>query len=165
MINRTRIGTQVYEIANQYGVPQTMVYEIISCYLRYCKDLLIYGNQIDFYGLVSIVPNVRVSKYATTLAYECEKVASALSLPSYTVYVVVDTYIQDAIEKVKSGIIVEIRGIVTIKPLFDLDGNIISVRSSVSQTLKLCLDSNTPVTGFRVHTCKYLRDQIKGVAQ
>lgn len=163
MIDRTRIGIQVYEIAKQYDVPQTTVYEIISCYLRYCKDLLVFGNQIDFYGLVSVVPDVKVSKFATTLAYECEKVAVALALPSFTVYTVIDTYIQDMIEKVKSGIVVEIRGIVTIKPVLDIDGNIISVHSSISQSLKLSLDGRTPVTGFRVHTYKHLRNQMKGV--
>lgn len=161
-MNRIRLGKQVIRIADQYGISRASVYSIIECYLRYCKDLLVQGNRVDFYGLVSIVPDYEVSKMATTLAYECEKVAKVLCLPSHTAYVILNAYIEDAIDAVKSGTIVEIRGIVTIKPILDMNGIVVTVHSSISQMLKGLLDENSFVTSFRVHTYKHLRKSIKG---
>lgn len=160
MTNRTRIGIQVWNIANQYNITQTTVHEIIDSYLSYCKEQLLSGFRVDFFGLVSIVPDVELSRYDYTLAYECEKVANMLKLPQYTVFVVIDAYITDAINSVKSGMVAELRGLVSVKPLIVGD-EIAKVHSSISQSLKLLLPyKDSPVTSFRVHTYKCLRDSL-----
>ena len=160
MVERTRIGIQVWNIANQYNIPQTTVHEIISSYLGYCKDLLIKGERVDFFGLVSVVPNIITSEYSTTLAFECEKIANMLALPQNTVYVIINAYIEDAIQSVKDGIVVEIRGIVVVKPISE-NGKICKVHSAISQSLKKLLsDNNSIVSSLRVHTYKSLRETL-----
>lgn len=160
MVDKLRLGKQVCNIAEQYGITQVSVREIIDCYLRYCKDLLVCGSRVDFYGLVSIVPDYIESSFNTTLAYECNKVADVLHLPRHTAYAVVNAYIQDAIESIHNGVAVEIRGIVTVSPIRDETGNYTRVNSSISQSLKTRL-GDTNVTGFRVHTAKSLKCQIR----
>lgn len=160
MRDRTRIGIQVWNIAKQYNIPQATVHEIINSYLGYCKELLIRGERVDFNGLVSVVPDVITSQFSTTLAYECEKVADRLALPSYTVYAIINTYIEEFIESVLNGIVVEIRGIVVVKPIYE-GGKITKVHSAISQSLKnILVGQDTPVTSFRVHTYKSLKDRL-----
>ena len=75
MLDRTRIGCQVWHIAKQYNITMTSVHDIINSYIAYCKGLVAKGERVELFGLVSIVPNVITSDYTTTLAFECEKVA------------------------------------------------------------------------------------------
>lgn len=163
MDDRTRIGIQVWVIADKYNIPQTTVHNIINSYLSYCKDLLVRGERVDFFGLVSVVPNVINNKFSTTLAYNCEKVADMLSLPSHTVYRIIEAYIEDAIESIQKGVTVEIRGIVVCKPIYE-DGKITKIHSNISQSLKnILVDVETNVTSLRVHTYKSLRDKLSSI--
>lgn len=161
MDDRTSIGNQVWDIADKYAIPQSTVHSVISSYLAYCKDLLVSGERVDFLGLVSVVPNYISSDFSTTLAYNCSKIASRLSLPSHTVYRIMDAYVEDAIASVQQGITVEIRGIVVCTPIY-VDGKISKVHSSISQSLKnILVGSETKVTSLRVHTYKSLKQKVK----
>lgn len=163
MVERTSISIQVYTLAEKYGVTKVMVQDILRCYLDYCRDLILQGWRVDFPGVVSLVPDVIVSEFCTTLAFECEKVANALMLPSHTVYSIVKAYIDDIKDNVLGGTISVIRGIVVIKPISDLDGNLITVHSNISQSLRHKLEKmDTPVTSIRVHTSRAFRDLCRG---
>lgn len=160
MEDRTRIGIQVWIVADKYNIPQTTVHGIISSYLGYCKDLLIRGERVDFFGLVSIVPNVLTSRYASTLAYNAKVVGDKIGVPSHTVFRVMEAYIEDALENIHNGTTVEIRGLVVCKPIYE-NGAVSKIHSNVSQSLKTILvGRNTPVTSVRVHTYKCLRDSV-----
>lgn len=159
--NRTRIGIQVYNIAESYGVPRTMVSDILQCYIGYCRDLVLSGSRVDFYGLVSIVPTPVISSRETTMAYECSRVAEVLSLPSATVIAIVAAYIDDCIQSVKQGKTAEIRGVVTMHPLSDETGEIKRVRANISTYFKDKLEHGSIVTRVRAHTYKSLRVQMK----
>lgn len=160
MDDRTRIGIQVWVIADKYNIPQTTVHAIINSYLSYCKDLLVNGERVDFFGLVSVVPNVINNNFSTTLAYNCEKVADMLALPQHTVYRIMEAYIEDAIESIQKGVTIEIRGIVVCKPIYE-NGKVSRIHSNISQSLKNILVSNdTNVTSLRVHTYKSLKDKL-----
>lgn len=160
MDDRTRIGIQVWVIADKYNIPQTTVHTIINSYLSYCKDLLVQGERVDFFGLVSIVPNVINNNFSTTLAYNCEKIADMLALPQHTVYRIMEAYIEDAIESIQKGVTIEIRGIVVCKPIYE-NGKVSRIHSNISQSLKNILVSNdTNVTSLRVHTYKSLKDKL-----
>lgn len=160
MDDRTRIGIQVWYIADKYNIPQNTVHAIINSYLSYCKDLLVKGERVDFFGLVSIVPNYISNKFSTTLAYNCEEVARRLSLPSHTVFRIMDAYIDDAIDSIMKGMTVEIRGLVVCKPIYE-NGKITKFHSNISQSLKnILVEANTNVTSLRVHTYKSLRDKL-----
>lgn len=160
MDDRTRIGIQVWVIADKYNIPQITVHTIINSYLSYCKDLLVQGERVDFFGLVSIVPNVINNNFSTTLAYNCEKIADMLALPQHTVYRIMEAYIEDAIESIQKGVTIEIRGIVVCKPIYE-NGKVTRIHSNISQSLKNILVSNdTNVTSLRVHTYKSLKDKL-----
>lgn len=121
------------------------------------------GWRVDFPGVVSLVPDVIVSDFCTTLAFECEKVADALVLPPHSVYSIIKAYIDDIKDSVLGGTIYEIRGIVVIRPILNLDNEIITVHSNISQSLRHRLeDMDTPVTSIRVHTSRAFRDLCKG---
>jgi nucleoid DNA-binding protein len=155
---RTRIGIQVWYIADKYNIPQVTVHTIINSYISYCKDLLVKGERVDFFGLVSIVPDYISTNFTATLAYNCEKVANILSLPSHTVYRIMQAYIDDAIESIQKGVTVEIRGLVVCTPIYK-DGKLSVVHSNISQSLKnVLLTRHTNVTSLRVHTYKSLKD-------
>lgn len=161
MEDRTRIGIQVWNVADKYNIPRAVVHAIISSYLEYCKDLLIRGERVDFFGLVSLVPDVISSRYSATLAYNSSIVADKLGMPSHTVFRVMEAYIDDAIESLKHGTTVEIRSLVVCKPIYE-NGVVTKVHSNVSQTLKnIFQTNNTPVSSVRVHTYKCLREDIK----
>lgn len=158
MDDRTRIGIQVWIIADKYNISQTTVHTIINSYLAYCKELLINGERVDFYGLISIVPDTFSTNYSTTLAYNCSIIADRLGLPSYTVYRIMQAYIEDAIENIQNGVTVEMRGLVVCKPIYE-NRRVTKVHSNISQSLKNILASeSTNVKSLRVHTYKVLRD-------
>lgn len=160
MDDRTRIGIQVWIIADKYNIPQTTVHSIINNYLSYCKDLLVKGEKVDFFGLVSVVPNYISNSFSTTLAYNCKKVADMLAIPSHTVYRIMEAYINDAIENIQKGVTIEIRGIVVCKPIYE-DGKVRKIHSNISQSLKnILVDTETNVTSLRVHTYKSLKDKL-----
>lgn len=163
MDDRTRIGIQVWIIADKYNISQTTVHTIINSYLSYCKELLVNGERVDFYGLVSIVPDTLSTNYSTTLAYNCSIIADRLGLPSYTVYRIMQAYIEDAIENIQNGVTVEMRGLVVCKPIYE-NRRVTKVHSNISQSLKNILASeNTNVKSLRVHTYKVLRDTLSNV--
>lgn len=160
MDDRTRIGIQVWIIADKYNISQTTVHTIINSYLAYCKELLINGERVDFYGLVSIVPDTLLTNYSTTLAYNCSIIADRLGLPSYTVYRIMQAYIEDAIENIQNGVTVEMRGLVVCRPIYE-NRRVTKVHSNISQSLKNILASeSTNVKSLRVHTYKVLRDTL-----
>ena len=163
MDDRTRIGIQVWIIADKYNISQTTVHTIINSYLTYCKELLVNGERVDFYGLVSIVPDTLSTNYSTTLAYNCSIIADRLGLPSYTVYRIMQAYIEDAIENIQNGVTVEMRGLVVCRPIYE-SRKVTKVHSNISQSLKNILASeNTNVKSLRVHTYKVLRDTLSNV--
>lgn len=158
MEDRTRIGIQVWIVADKYSIPKTTVHDIISSYLGYCKELLVKGERVDFFGLVSIVPDVLTNRYASTLAYNAGVVGKRIGVPSHTVFRVIEAYIEDAIDYIKQGTTVEIRGLVVCKPIYE-NGVVSKVHSNVSQSLKNIL-GNGLVSSVRVHTYKCLRDMV-----
>lgn len=163
MDDRTRIGIQVWIIADKYNISQTTVHTIINSYLAYCKELLVNGERVDFYGLVSIVPDTLSTNYSTTLAYNCSIIADRLGLPSYTVYRIMQAYIEDAIENIQNGVTVEMRGLVVCRPIYE-NRRVTKVHSNISQSLKNILASkSTNVKSLRVHTYKVLRDTLFNV--
>ena len=86
--------------------------------------------------------------------------AQRVGVPSHTVFRVMEAYIDDAIESIKNGTTVEIRGLVVCKPIYR-NGVVSMVHSNVSQSLKnILVGVDTPVTSVRVHTYKCLRDAV-----
>lgn len=161
MEDRTRIGIQVWIVADKYNIPRVTVHNIISSYIEYCKELLVKGERVDFFGLVSIVPDVILNRYASTLALNSRVISKRIGVPSHTVFRVIEAYIEDAIESIQNGTTVEIRGLVVCKPIYE-NGVVSKIHSNVSQSLKnILVGDHTPVSSVRVHTYKCLRAMVK----
>lgn len=158
---RVRIGIPVYVLAEEYNIPKVTVHKIILGYIDYCKSMLLRGEVVDIFGIVTIVPDVITSQYNTTLAYECEKIADILGLPQHTVFIIVRAFLEDSIQSILDGKVVEFRSLVTVKPI--MEGNVFTkVHSSISQLLKYKFNSeDSKITGVRVHTYKSLRDKME----
>lgn len=156
MNKRTYKFAHNWNISHELNIQKTVVNEVITEYIKYCKELLANGEPVDFYGLVSITPEVVNTNYYKTNAYICRVVASRLALTYYTVYNIISLYFRDSIEGLKKGQVVEIRSLVTIKPLMS-NGIVTNIHSHLSQTLK----NNIGVSELRVHTSKILKEMIK----
>jgi len=162
-MDKTSIAIKVYVIAEEYGVPRTIVKSIISSYIDYCKDLILHGERVDFVGLVSVVPDVQVETYNSTLAFECTKLADVLGIPYNTVFIIIREYINGLIDELLNGKSVEIRGIVTMKPYYEND-KIGGIHASISTSIKKALSLiNSPVSSVRVHTHKLLKYNLQQV--
>ena len=157
---KIKTATSLYEIAERYNLAAEMVREVLDCYFRYCIDLLAAGYRVDFHGLASVVPNPLVHGCSTTMAYECYKVADALGRPRHTTYAVVRAFLDDCIHGVLSGQAAELRGILSVKPAYDEDGVMVSVRTGVSQQLKNKLDG----VAVRVYSSRQLKETIRRAA-
>ena len=151
--SKVSIYLKVENLAKQFNIPKSMVRDIISEYVAYCKKLIKHGIRVDFVGLVAIEPSTEQGTYSITNAYICHKIADALSLTLNTVQTVVQTYLDGIVEEIMNERCAEIRGLVTIKVLDDV------VHSYISSTLKDDLNPN--VESVRVHTSRFLRQKLK----
>ena len=154
--NRTYIWKSSFDVADNLNITRGTVHDILYGYICYCKELLKQGYRVDFPGLVTISSRTRQIK-ARTLAYNCKIVADKLSLPEHTVQFVIKKYIEDCIDGLKSGSVVELRGLCTLHPLRDVNGFVKCINSDIAQGLKKELG----IFDLRVYTCKYLRQSIK----
>lgn len=158
------LGCRVYAIAEKYNITQVTVHSIINNYFSYCKDLLLSGAVVNIVGLVSIVPDVILVEYNTTLAYECKGIANKLGLPQHTVYVIIKEYLDSVREDILNGKSAELRGIVTLHPLYE-NGKLVKVHSAISLSIKkLIATSNTRIKSARVHTSKMLKSDISALS-
>lgn len=157
------LGCRVYRIADKYNITQVAVHSIIGRYIEYCRGLLVKGVVVNVFGLVDIVPDKILLSYNTTLAYECRGIADSLGLPSHTVYIIIKEYLDSLREDVLNGKPAELRGLVTIHPLYE-NGRLIRIHSAISLSIKKLLrNSNTSVESVRVHTCKALKHDINSL--
>lgn len=162
ILKKLPLAARVYTIANQYNVEQNKVHQIINSYITYCKDSLLSGHRVEIFGLITLMPNILVSDSNMTLAYECSKLDVCSTVSSYTVYCIVNEYINSLIEDVTNGKSVELRGLACINPIKDADGNIISFHSSISALLKeKLINYDAGVSSIRVYTHRYLKHYIK----
>lgn len=161
MADKTLISCRVYNLSVKFNLTQTLIHTIINTYIAYCRYRVIHGERVDFVNLVSLVPDVVCDGYRTTLAYECERVALLLKLPRNTVYAIIRAYLDDLVCEVLDGKSIEMRGLVTIKPLFSVERALIGVHSAISASIRQSLkEADTEVCSVRVHTSKVLRGTI-----
>lgn len=156
VVGRTSSSSQVWDLSSKLQLPQTTVKLVVNSYMAYCKELLIAGGRLDFYGFVSVVPYGGKPVYSTTFAYNCLEVADRIQVPYYTVYKIMESYVNNCIECLHNGIVVEIRGLVVCKPMLE-DGVLCKVRSRASQCIKDWLPDGISV---RVYTSKILKKRM-----
>lgn len=161
--NRYSIAKRVQLLSERFNITQNVVHKVIKTYLGYCKNELAQGRQIEYFGLVTLIPDVITDTFISTLAYDCVILAEELKLPQYTVYTIINEYLLSMREDVLNGREAEIRGIVILRPILDENSReIINVHANTSTTLKSYIESkNTSVTSVRAHTHRFLKNDIK----
>lgn len=160
---KTMLGIRVYNIAMTYGVQKVLVNSIINSYIEYCKVQLKKGRRINLLGLCTLIPDYETDSYNSTLAYDCKVISNILGLPSNTVYIIVNEYLEDIRSEVLAGKTATIRGMVTFRPLVD-EGKVCKVHSSISLSFKSLLSEGTKVSSVRVSTSKLLKHTIRQVS-
>lgn len=166
-LNRYSISERVQILADRFEITQVVVHKVINAYLLYCKNELAHGKQVEYFGLVTLVPDVVKDTFISTLAFDCTIIADAMKLPQYTVYTIINEYLASMREDVLNGRDAEIRGLVVLRPIFDEETNkVIRVHANASTTLKQYLEKNsTEVTSVRAHTHKFLKNDIKRMSE
>ena len=164
-MHKRSLGTRIYIIADNYNIEQVQVHKIISSYISVCRGLLLSGYEITFLNLVTLIPNVIVTDYKMTLAYQCKLVSDALSIGYHTVFAIIKEYLTFLREDLLNGNSVDIRGIVTLHPLLS-DDKVVKIHSAISVSIKRDLELQSGyVTSIRAHTSKLLRYSVKLNAQ
>lgn len=159
-MKKMSLNTRVYMLANKYGLEQNKVHMIITGYIDYCKEMLYQGYRVDILGLASLIPNELREDCMTTLAYECKYLAEQLKLPSHTVYVIVQEYINSLIDDVLNGKPIEVRGLFSVVPIND-GKQVVKIHSVISSQVKEHLkERETFVTSIRIHTHKLLKYKV-----
>ena len=165
MLDKTRFGCRVYSIAEEFGVTQVQVNTIINTFINVCREDLINGHIINFVGLVSVVPDYVVTDYVGTTAWYSKIVAQMLSIPYNTTHVIIKAYLDELKADVVQGKSVDIRRIVTLHPLCNESGTLITLHASISVSVKKELQyRNTGVSSVRAHTNKLLKRFLKNSA-
>ena len=116
MLGRTALVTRVYTIANSLNIEIALVDRIVKAYLTYCKEELSRGHRVNLCGIAIIVPIMKYSDYKTTLAYRCKQIADMYSLPQYTVFQVVQGYLDTIKDDIYAGSLQMCMGFVQSNP-------------------------------------------------
>ena len=161
MMQKQPLFCRVYTIAYRFNLTQVTVHTIINSYIDYCKRRLYSGKEVQIFGLITIIPDVLVDNYKTTLAYDCYELSKEIGIPSNTVYCIVKEYINSMEQQILEGINVEMRGLVSFHPMYK-DGELSVVHSAISTTVREDIQKlNTPIHSVRVHTHKILKYKMK----
>lgn len=162
MQKKLPLSCRVYRIAERYNVEQTKTHLIINSYIDYCKETLLNGHVIDFLGLVSVIPDKCSDRVRVTTAYECKTISDSIGLPWYTVFSIVDEYLDSLKEDLLNGIDIEIRGLLNMHPIRNEDGEITGIHSAISSQIRDRIRAGgTYVDSVRVHTHKLLKYNLK----
>lgn len=165
MVRKTSLGRRVYCIAGDNNVEQTSVSRIINSYISICREDLLNGHVINFFGLVSVIPNYVTSEYTATMAWYAKKVSEKLSMPYHTCFEVIKNYIKSLTDDLMSGKPIDIRGIVSLHPVTE-NGVLCKIHASISTSIKEdLLVKNGVVTSARAHTCKLLKHNVYSLAK
>lgn len=156
------ISERVLMLSERFNITQNVVHKVINAYLTYCREALLQGKQLKYFGLVTLVPDKVTDTFITTLAYDCSLIAEEIKLPQYTVYTIVNEYLQSLREDVLMGRDAEIRGLVVLKPIYNEYDIVIGVHANTSTMLKQYIEeSDSEITSVRAHTHKFLKNDIK----
>lgn len=156
MTEKTLYGDQVGRVATSLGVDKVMVKDIIDSYLYLCREDLIRGYAVKFFGLVRIVPTPCKGNSGTT-AYFSKIISSDDSIPYYTVFSVIKMFLKNLQEDAIEGKSVTLLRLVTLHPSKE------GVRSACSVSLREeTRYAVSDAESFRAFTCPLLKRKVVG---
>ena len=156
------LARHVIDVADDHGLDNARVKEIITGYLSYLRDVLASGHRVVIVGLVTIVPDYEVDISTHTLAYDCAILADRLGTPYLTVFYIVRAYIQDLIDDLMVCRPVDLRGVANFHPIKNVDGVMYTIHANSSASLKTYFEKvGSPVSRVRLYTHPILRNKVR----
>ena len=141
---------------------RTCVREVLDGFVSECRENLSKGIVLRLGELATIRPSVVQSEYIPTLGYLSKRVSEKQGLPYYTVYSVVETYLDVVKEEIQQGRSADIRKLISFHSISLGDGHFkvnCALSASVRNDLREC---EVPMTA-RVSFSKSLRSKLKEV--
>lgn len=169
LVDKTRkelFGARVYAIADKYGVTQITVREIINTFVDEARQVLVDGYVLRLGDLAVIRPTVTCSGnlYAPTMGYLSKRVSDKNGLPYFTVYSIIDEYLNTVKSEILCGRSADIRKLISFHVIFTGDGKF-KVNCALSASMREDLRNCSVPHGARVSFSKSLRNLLKeGVA-
>ena len=161
------LACKVYQISEDLSIQKATVHTIISKFLVHQRESLLCGGVISFLGLVSVCPEPLSGRYRGTLAFTAIKIASQLGIPDCTVLTVLKDFLAGLKDELDCKRSVDIRGIVSLHPLFNVSSGEWTVRSTISPSIRETIKErasrgvNVPIS-VRVYTA---RDLVRGAKE
>lgn len=157
-------GIKVWNVASEYNLTQTAVHSIINEFVETCRRLVVSGFVVRLQGLATIIPNEQLQQYIPTLGFISKIVSDTCGITYYTVYTVINAYLESVESDILIGKNVDIRKLISFHSIF-VDSNKFKVNCFMSASLRNELRVRGVETGARASLNKMLRNKIKeGVA-
>lgn len=160
MRDKELYGVRVYNVAQSFGITMTSVREIIDSFVSECRLTLKSGSVLRLGDLATIRPNIIKTEYVPTLGYLSKLVADKKGLPYYTVYSVVNEYLNTVKDDILAGKNADIRKLVSFHSI-SLGFEQFKVNCVLSASVRNDLRSCDVPMSARVSFSKILRSMIK----
>ena len=163
LVDETRkelFGARVYAIADKYGITQTTVREVINTFVDEARQVLLNGGVLRLGELAVIKPLTISSAYVPTLGYLSKKVSDKNGLPYFTVYSIIDAYLDTIKSEILCGRSADIRKLISFHVIFTGDGKF-KVNCALSASLRKDLRNCSVPNGARVSFSKSMRNLLK----
>ena len=163
-LRKLSLESRRWRIADELNIEQCKVKAIIDRYIELCRENLLNGHVVQIFGLVTLVPDIKVDNFIATTAWYSKQISRLESVPFYTALQTVKGYLESMQETLLEGKDVTIPRLVGIYSLQTVD-NTYKVRSQISDTIsKEILDGCRCVTSVRVHTNKLFKEYVATVS-
>lgn len=158
------LDSRRWRIADELNIEQTKVKLIIDRYVSLCREDLLNGHVVQIFGLVTLVPNVRVDDFVATTAWYSKVISRMETIPYYTVLQTIKWYIDSMQRTLLKGKDVTIPRLVGLYSLRTVN-NTYKVRSQISETVSKEISMGCRcVTAVRVHTNKLFKEYVETVS-
>ena len=155
-------GVRVYNVAEEFGITLTCVREVLDNFVYECRKTLKEGIVLRLGKLATIRPSLVYSEYIPTLGYLSKCVSEKTGLPYYTVYSVINAYLDTVEEEILCGRSADIRKLVSFHTIF-LGNDSFKVNCALSSSVRNDLrECDVPMTA-RVSLGKLLKSKLKEV--
>ena len=162
MDDKQLFGAVVNCVADDISVTAVSVRDIVNAFISECRDILGSGVVLRIGDLVTIYPSVQTSQYVPTLGFLANKVAKVTGKTYYTVYAVIEGYLNTLKKEILSGRSADIRKIVSFHSI-SLGNGKFKVNCALSASLRDDLREGALPKTARVSFNKSLRSAIKEV--
>jgi hypothetical protein len=164
MTNKNLIGVRTYAIAQELGIPQTTILNIINNYIAVLREEIIQGREIRVLGLVSIIPDREYNGYISTTAHHAKEVSGRTASSYYTCLNVIELYIKSIKTDILNGVSADIRGVCSFTVVKNENAPN-SIYSNISVTIKRDIEKfSQDVFSIRTHTSKLLKFEAKNAS-